>query len=65
MSKINLTRAQADFLANLKANAEAAQMAFAVALNALGLAVDRNGQVTYDLGPEPWIDVKVQEPKGD
>jgi hypothetical protein len=55
--RIPLTDAQAQFLRSLKAEAERAQHNLALALNVLGLAVDDNGDLTYDLGPEPWIEV--------
>lgn len=64
-NRVPITRAQADFLKALKDEAERASQYFAVALNTLGLAVNHNGQVSYDLGPEPWIEVKAPEPKGD
>ena len=65
MSKIALNRQQADYLRALQTEAVRAQESFAVALNALGLAVERNPtvphEVSFDFGMEPWIEVKPRE----
>ena len=60
-NRINLTRAQADYLGKLKADAERAADSFATALNALALAVGDKGGIRYDLGTDPWIEVRPAE----
>lgn len=60
-NRIALTRGQADYLAKLKAEADRASDTFAACMNAVALAAGDNGDVTYDLGPEPWVEVT---PKG-
>lgn len=66
--RIPITKAQAEFLANLKIEAERAQAVFAAALNAVGLAVDHNPneqhEVSFDFGAEPWIQVKPKREAG-
>lgn len=58
MGKIELTRAQADLLAKLEADAARSAETFRAALNAVALAVADNGAVSYDFGQDPWLEVK-------
>lgn len=65
MGRVALTRAQADYLAGLRADAqrqaaiaERAVDTWESALNAVALAVSDNGDVFYDFGAEPWVEVK-------
>lgn len=67
-NRVPLTRAQADFLAKLKADAERAAAfadraldVFHSALNGIALAVGDKGGVTFDFGPDPWIEVTPAE----
>ena len=60
-NRINLSRAQADYLAKLKAEAERAGDVFATALNALALAVSDNGGIAYDFGAAPFVEVRPTE----
>lgn len=56
-----LTRAQADYLKALQADAARAADVFATALNAVALAVHDKGGIRYDFGAEPWIEVTPRE----
>ena len=56
----NLTRAQADYLKALKADADRAADLFATALNAIALAYGDRGSVAYDFGAEPFVEVRPQ-----
>ena len=60
-NKHKLTRAQADYLKALKADADRAADLFATALNAIALACGDRGGVVYDFGADPFVEVR---PKG-
>lgn len=59
--KHKLTRAQADYLKALQAEAARTADAFATALNAVALAVRDKGQIRYDFGAEPFVEVTPEE----
>ena len=64
--KLPLARAQADYLKALQADAARAQDVFATALNAIALAAGDKGRVSYDFGPEPFVEVTPgEQPSGD
>ena len=56
-----LTQAQATYLRELKLSAEVAASIFEAVLRGMALAAGDKGQVTYDLGPEPWIAVTAPD----
>lgn len=66
--KIKLTRAQADYLAKLKADADAAVAiaeraldVFQSTMNGIALATSDKGQIRYDFGSEPFVEVTPEE----
>lgn len=62
--RIPLHRKQADYLTELRVLAQQADQRFQTALAALALAAGDNGDVAYDLGADPWIEV-TEKPSGD
>ena len=61
MSRVAITRAQADYLRALQSDATRAQEAFACAIQVVALAADSKGQIKYDFGAEPFVEVTPGE----
>lgn len=60
-SRSALSPAQANYLRALKADADRAHEAFACAIQAVALAVSDMGEVRYDLGADPFVEVVTKE----
>ena len=54
---------QAAYLRELQQRASVAQHVFDAVLRGIALAAGDNGDVSYDLGPEPWVEVR-EKPSG-